>query len=104
MSRVCQVTGRRTSVGNHYTRRGLAKAKGGVGKKTTGIARRKFKINLQWKRIWVPEVKRYVRVRLSTQALRNISKNGAYKTLVGAGIIKPTRSRKKKKKAQSANA
>jgi large subunit ribosomal protein L28 len=54
MSRVCQVTGRRTTVGNRYTRRGLAKRKGGVGKKTTGIARRQFKINLQWKRIWVP--------------------------------------------------
>ena len=101
MSRVCQVTGRRTSVGNSYTRRGLAKSKGGVGKKTTGIARRKFKVNLQWKRIWVPELSRYVRVRLSTQAIRNISKNGAYKTLLSAGLVKPLRSRKKKKKAQT---
>ena len=101
MSRVCQVTGRRTSVGNSYSRRGLAKSKGGVGIKTTGIARRKFKVNLQWKRIWVPELSRYVRVRLSTQAIRNISKNGAYKTLLGAGLVKPLRSRKKKKKAQT---
>ena len=96
MSRVCQVTGRRTSVGNSYTRRGLAKSKGGVGKKTTGIARRQFKVNLQWKRIWVPELTRYVRVRLSTHAIRNISKNGAYKTLLKAGLVKPPRSRKKK--------
>ena len=96
MSRVCQITGRRTTVGNKYSRRGLAKSKGGVGKKTTGIARRKFKINLQWKRIWVPELKRYVRVRLSTRAIRSISKNGAYKTLLEAGLIKAPRAKKKK--------
>ena len=93
MSRACQVTGRRTTVGNHYTRRGLAKAKGGVGKKTTGIARRKFKVNLQWKRIWVRELGRYVRVRISTQALRNMSKNGAYKTLLQAGLVKPLKTK-----------
>ncbi len=96
MSRVCQVTGRRTSAGNSYTRRGLAKRKGGVGKKTTGIAKRQFKVNLQWKRIWVPELTRYVRVRLSTHAIRTISKNGAYKTLLKAGLVKPPRRRKKK--------
>ena len=99
MSRVCQVTGRRTTVGNSYSRRGLAKRKGGVGKKTTGIAKRQFKINLQWKRIWVPELTRYVRLRVSTQAIRNISKNGAYKTLLAAGLIKPLRRRRKKTSA-----
>lgn len=99
MSRVCQITGRRSTVGNRYTRRGLAKRKGGVGKKTTGIARRQFKVNLQWKRIWVPELSRHVRVRVSTAAIRNISKNGAYKTLREAGLIKPLRQRKKKTKA-----
>lgn len=104
MSRVCQVTGRRTTVGNSYSRRGLAKRKKGVGKKTTGIARRQFKINLQWKRIWVPELARFVRVRLSTQAIRNISKNGAYKTLLAAGLVKPIRSRKKKAKPAASSA
>ena len=47
MSRVCQVSGRRTRVGNRVARRGLAKAKGGVGIKTTGITRRTFKPNIQ---------------------------------------------------------
>lgn len=104
MSRVCQVTGRRTTVGNSYCRRGLAKSKGGVGKKTTGIAARQFKINLHWKRIWVPELTRYVRVRLSTQAIRTISKNGAYKTLLAARLIKPLRRRKKKAGAAASTA
>ena len=102
MSRVCQVTGRRTTVGNKISRRGLAKAKGGVGKKTTGISKRHFKVNLQWKRVWVPELDRFVRVRISAAAIRNISKNGAYRTLLAAGVIKPRRSHKKKKKPASA--
>jgi large subunit ribosomal protein L28 len=95
MSRVCQVTGRKTQVGNQYVRRGLAKAKGGVGRKTTGITKRKFKINLQWKTIWVPEIHRAVRVRLSTRALRTLTKNGAYKTLLAAGLIDAPRGKKK---------
>jgi len=89
MSRVCQITGRKTRVGNKYARRGLAKAKGGVGKKTTGITKRKFKINLQWKTVWVPELSKFVRVRLSTRALRTITKNGAYRVLLDAGVVKP---------------
>ena len=88
MSRVCQVTGRRTHVGNSIARRGLAKPKGGIGLKTTGVTRRKFKANVQKKRIWVPELKRFVRVRLSTKALKTISSQGPYRVLVNAGIIK----------------
>jgi large subunit ribosomal protein L28 len=88
MSRVCQITGRRTSSGRQYTRRGLAKRKGGIGKKTTGITKRKFRVNLQWKRIWVPELNRIVRVRLSTRALKTLSRNGAYRTLAEAGLVK----------------
>jgi large subunit ribosomal protein L28 len=89
MSRACQVTGKKTQVGHAVTRRGLAKHKGGVGVKTTGITKRKFKVNLQWKSIWVPELARHVRVRLSTRALRTITKRGAYKVLLEAGLIKP---------------
>ncbi len=32
--------------------------------------------NLQRKRIWVPELNRYVRLRVSTRALRSIDKMG----------------------------
>ncbi|MEW6745302.1 MAG: 50S ribosomal protein L28 [Planctomycetota bacterium] len=55
MSRVCQVTGKRTQVGNTVARRGLAKSKGGVGIKTTGITRRTFKPNLQTVRVVFPD-------------------------------------------------
>ncbi len=51
MSRVCEICGKRTSFGRSIARRGLAKKKGGVGKKTTGITRRTFKPNIQRVRI-----------------------------------------------------
>lgn len=47
MSQVCEICAKRTQVGNQIERRGLAKWKGGVGRKITGKTKRKFKINLQ---------------------------------------------------------
>ena len=47
MSRVCYFTGRRTRTGNSIARRGKAKYLGGVGIKTTGVTKRKFKPNIQ---------------------------------------------------------
>ncbi len=93
MSRTCEVTGRGTAVGGSIARRGLAKSKGGVGRRTTGHTKRKFKVNVQKKRVWVPELGEYVTVKLSTRALRTIAKNGAYPTLIKAGVIKPKRSK-----------
>ena len=55
MPRVCDITGKRTRFGNKVTRRGKAKAEGGVGKKTTGISRRTYKPNLQRIRIVLPD-------------------------------------------------
>lgn len=91
MSRTCQITGAGTRTGGSLARRGLAKKKGGVGRQTTGHTKRKYKVNVQRKRIWVPEIGEYVKVRLSTRALRTISKNGAYPTLLKAGLIKRRR-------------
>ena len=95
MARVCQITGRRTRKGNKVARRGLPKRTGGIGLKTTGIMRRTFKPNLQNKRIYVPETGQWVRVRISTRALKTIDKNGPYKVLLAAGLIKPVRQKKK---------
>ena len=101
MSRVCQITGKKTASGHKYARRGVPKAKGGVGLRTTGKTKRQFKVNLQWKTIWVPELNRKVRVRLSTRALRTITKNGAYSTLLKAGLIKPSKGKKKAAPSES---
>lgn len=47
MARVCEICHKRTETGYSITRRGLAKAKGGVGKRTTGRSKRTFKPNIQ---------------------------------------------------------
>ena len=91
MSRTCEVTGRGTRVGGTIARRGLPKKAGGVGLRTTGKNKRKFKVNVQKKRIWVPELGEWVTVKLSTRAMRTILKNGAYPTLLKAGVIRPKR-------------
>lgn len=47
MSRKCDVCGKGVSKGNTVSQRGKPKYLGGNGRKTTGIARRQFKPNLQ---------------------------------------------------------
>lgn len=69
MSRSCPVTGRRTRVGNSVARRGLAKAKGGVGVRCTGRTKRKYKANIQKIRVVLPDGS-HVRVRISTKAIK----------------------------------
>lgn len=95
MSRVCQVTKRGTRAGQSIARRGLPKKSGGVGLRTTGVTKRTFKVNTQTKKIWVPELQQNVRVKLSTRALKTISKKGAYPVLLKAGLIKPAKSKAK---------
>ena len=41
MSKVCEISGKRPIVANSIQRRGKAKREGGVGKKTTGISKRR---------------------------------------------------------------
>ena len=53
MPRVCAISGKKTTIGRQYSRRGLAKAKGGVGKKITGKNPRTFKPNIQKIRVLV---------------------------------------------------
>lgn len=76
MSKVCQVTGKRPIVGFKYAIRGIAKKKKGIGLKVTGKTRRRFLPNLVKKKIWFPEENRFVKLRLSTSALRTIDRVG----------------------------
>ena len=68
MSRVCFFTGRRTTAGNSIARRGKAKYLGGVGKKTTGVTKRKFKPNIQKVRAVVDG--RICRIKVSAKAIK----------------------------------
>ena len=87
MARVCSVTGAKVRRGRKIHRSGLAKKKGGVGRHVTKMVKRDVTPNLREKRIWVPELNRHVRVKLTARALKTIAKNGAYKTLKEAGLI-----------------
>lgn len=53
MSKVCEISGKRPIVANSIQRRGKAKREGGVGKKTTGISKRRQYPNLQKVRVRV---------------------------------------------------
>ena len=70
------------------TRSGKAKKEGGIGKHITKVVKRKIRPNLRrGKRIWVPEMKKFIAVKLTARALKTVAKNGAYATLKKAGIV-----------------
>jgi large subunit ribosomal protein L28 len=85
--KVCHITGSRATRGSVIHRRGLAKKKGGVGRHVTKMVPRMFAPNLRRQRIWVPELKKFVRVRVTARGLKTINKHGAYKALKKAGAI-----------------
>ncbi len=87
MSKVCTITGSRAVKGSIIHRRGMAKKKGGVGRHVTKNVPRFFSPNLHEHRIYVPELKKFVRVRVTARGLKTINKNGAYRALKKAGAI-----------------
>ena len=68
MARKCFFTGKRTIAGRSISRRGKAKYLGGVGRKTTGITKRKFKPNIQRVRALVDG--KVCRIKVSAKAIR----------------------------------
>ncbi|WP_204104839.1 MULTISPECIES: 50S ribosomal protein L28 [Spirulina sp. CCY15215] len=73
MSRRCQVTGKKANNGyavSHSHRR----------------TKKLQQVNLQWKRIWWVEGNRWVRIKLSTKALKTIQKNGLQAVAKEAGL------------------
>ncbi len=63
MARVCQITGKKTQVGNHVSH---------ANNKTL----RKFYPNLQKKRFFLAEENRWITLKLSTRAIKTINKKG----------------------------
>lgn len=80
MANICPITKKGTRVAGGYSNRTRA-----TQFNPTGMVR-KFP-NLQKKRIYIPELKKTVRLTLSTEAIKTINKNGAYATLKKAGLI-----------------
>jgi large subunit ribosomal protein L28 len=74
------VTGKSTQVGGRYSNATRATQFNPVGK-----VRRKA--NLQTRRIYVPELKKTVKIEISANGMRHIKRNGAHATLKKAGVI-----------------
>ena len=63
MSKICQVTGRKPAFGNNVSH---------SHRKT----RRRWNPNIQIKRFWVPNEKRWVTLTVSAKGIKTINKNG----------------------------
>ena len=77
MSKVCEITGKRAMVGNNVSH----------SKRRT---KRKFDVNLFYKKFFLPEEDRWVKLRVSASGLRVINKVGvqaAIKSAQDKGIL-----------------
>jgi len=80
MAKICVITKKGSKVAGGYSNRIRA-----TKFNPTGNVRKQ--VNLQKKRVYVPELKKTFTLMLSTSAIRTIGKNGAYQTLKKAGVI-----------------
>ena len=81
MAKACAITNKSSQMSGRYSTKVRATKFNPVGMS------RKY-ANLQKKRIFVPELNKTVTITVSTRGLKTIQKNGAYKTLKEAGIVK----------------
>ncbi|MDA9340292.1 50S ribosomal protein L28 [Polaribacter sp.] len=63
MSRVCELTGKKAMVGNNVSH-------------ALNRTKRKFDANLMTKRFFIPEEDKWVTLKVSASALKNINKKG----------------------------
>ena len=80
MAQNCKITKRTSLVGGGYSNRTRATQYNPVGKS------RRY-LNMQKKKIYIPELKKSITMNISTKAIKTINKNGAYATLKKAGLI-----------------
>ena len=76
MARVCQVTGKKPITGNKVSHSNIK-------------TKRRFLPNLQTKRYFLAEEDKWVTMKVSTEAIRTINKNGLYavvKEMRSAGV------------------
>ncbi|MEX2052106.1 MAG: bL28 family ribosomal protein [Candidatus Paceibacterota bacterium] len=80
MAKRCAVTNKGSIVGGGYSNRTRATQFNPTGKK------RKY-INLQKKKVFIPELGKTVNIEITTRGMRTMKKRGAYVTLLKAGLI-----------------
>jgi large subunit ribosomal protein L28 len=73
MSRKCQLTGKKANNANAVSH-------------SNRHTKKLQEVNLQWKRVWWPEGNRFVRLRLSTNAIKTLDKKGLAAMAKEAGI------------------
>lgn len=81
MSRKCEITNKRFGKGKTYNYRGIKKNKGGIGLNITGSCKRQHRINIKKQKIWSPEEKRFITLKVSAHGLRIIDKKGIDRVL-----------------------
>ncbi|MEK7588584.1 MAG: bL28 family ribosomal protein [Patescibacteria group bacterium] len=81
MAKTCVITKKTSVVGGGYSNRTRATKFNPTGKVRKHL-------NLQKKRVFVPELGKTVAIQVSARGLKTIKKNGAYSTLLKAGLIK----------------
>ena len=65
MSQICQITGKRSMVGNNVSH-------------ANNKRKRVFLLNLKVKRFFLPEENKWITLKVSPQGMKNINKNGLY--------------------------
>jgi large subunit ribosomal protein L28 len=78
--KTCAITKKTSVVGGGYSNRTRATEFNPTGKKRKHI-------NLQKKKVFVPELGKSVNIEVSTRGLRIMKKRGVYTTLSKAGLI-----------------
>ncbi|OGI65013.1 hypothetical protein A3A95_02590 [Candidatus Nomurabacteria bacterium RIFCSPLOWO2_01_FULL_39_18] len=79
--KICAITKKGSIVGGGYSNRTRATKFNPTGKK------RKY-LNLQRKKVFIPELNKSINIEASVQGFRTMKKRGAYATLLKAGLIK----------------
>ncbi|MGB3591266.1 MAG: 50S ribosomal protein L28 [Nonlabens sp.] len=74
MSRVCELTGKKAMTGNNVSH-------------AMNKTKRRFNVNLFKKKFYLPEEDKYVTLKVSARAIKNVNKNGI------TAVIKEARSK-----------
>jgi large subunit ribosomal protein L28 len=65
MARMCEITGKKMMIGNNVSHSNIK-------------TKRRFNVNLQNKRFFIPEENKWITLKVSTSGLRTIDKKGIF--------------------------
>jgi large subunit ribosomal protein L28 len=71
MARMCEITGKTMMIGHKVSHSNIK-------------TKRRFNVNLQTKKFFIPEEDRWITLRVSTSAIRTIDKKGIYAAIKDA--------------------